>query len=102
MSFAERHLLPYRDRRRIEVTSSTFSGVPMMLTGTLRIAVLQERLAVALCEACSLHTQPLPFDMPLLREMVQYHSARENDAGISWLVDEFVRVASRPLADGSD
>ncbi|MFC3579161.1 LysR family transcriptional regulator [Sphingomonas hylomeconis] len=98
MSFAERHLLPYRDRRRIEVTSSTFSGVPMMLPHTLRIAVLQERLATAYCTAFPLRVQPLPFDMPLLREVVQYHTARADDAGIAWLIGEFQRVAAEPVA----
>jgi LysR family nod box-dependent transcriptional activator len=98
MSFAERHLLPYRDRRRIEVTSSTFSGVPMMLPHTLRIAVLQERLATAYCNAFPLRVQPLPFDMPLLREMVQYHTARADDAGIAWLIGELQRVAVEPVA----
>jgi len=98
MSFAERHLLPYRERRRIEVTSSTFSGVPMMLPHTLRIAVLQERLATTYCSAFPLRVQPLPFDMPLLREVVQYHTARADDAGIAWLISEFQRVAAEPVA----
>ncbi|MEN2787324.1 LysR family transcriptional regulator [Sphingomonas qilianensis] len=96
IAFAERHLLPFRDRRRIEVTSSTFSGVPMMLQHTNRIAVLQERLAVAYSAPFELKLQPLPFDMPVLHEMVQYHAARANDAGIAWLVGEFRSVAAVP------
>lgn len=92
MSFAERHLLPYRDRRRIEVSSPSFSGVPIMLEHTARVAVLQERLAHTFRDAFSLLVQPLPFDMPPLREFAQVHSARTNDAGISWLLDELLSI----------
>ncbi|GGB38134.1 LysR family transcriptional regulator [Sphingomonas metalli] len=94
LSFAERHLLPYRERRRVEVTTSTFSGVPLMLPQTLRIAVLQERLAATFCAAFDLVMQPLPFAMPPLREMVQYHSGRANDPGIAWLVGAFESYAA--------
>lgn len=98
LTFAESHLLPYRERRRIEVTSSIFSGVPMMLARTMRIAVLQERLAIATRDIFGLRIQPLPFAMPPLREVLQYHSARANDAGVAWLASEFERVAAEPLS----
>ncbi len=93
MSFAERHLSPYRDRRRIEVFSPSFSSVPVMLQHTHRVAVLQQRLADTFRDAFSLQAQPLPFQMPPLREIAQVHSARANDAGISWLLDELLLVA---------
>lgn len=93
LTFAERHMLPYSDQRRIEVSSSTFSGVALMLPQTLRVAVLQQRLAAVFCDAFDLVTQPLPFEIPQLREVAQYHSSRANDAGIAWLIDMFERVA---------
>lgn len=93
LTFAERHMLPYSDQRRIEVSSSTFSGVALMLPQTLRVAVLQQRLAAVFCDAFDLIMQPLPFEIPQLREVAQYHSSRANDAGIAWLIDMFERVA---------
>lgn len=102
LSFAERHLLPYRERRRVEVTTSTFSGVPLMLPGTLRVAVLQERLARTFADAFDLVMRPLPFDMPPLREVVQFHLSRANDAGIAWLVDAFGTIANGPDGTTAD
>jgi hypothetical protein len=29
---------------------------------------------------------PLPFRLPLMREMVQYHTARTSDSGLQWLL----------------
>ncbi|WP_294289233.1 LysR family transcriptional regulator [uncultured Sphingomonas sp.] len=98
LTFAERHMLPYSDQRRIEVSSSTFSGVPLMLPRTQRIAVLQQRLAAAFCDPFDLVMQPLPFEMPPLREVAQYHSSRANDAGIAWLIDTFQTVAANGAA----
>ncbi len=98
LSFAERHMLSFINQRRIEVTASTFSGVPLMLPRTQRIAVLQKRLAATFCDAFDLVMQPLPFDMPPLGEVAQYHVSRANDAGIAWLIDTFERVATEGTA----
>jgi DNA-binding transcriptional LysR family regulator len=94
-SFAERHMQA-RDRRRIEVTVPSFSAVPPLLPGTMRIAVIQERLARFFVGALPLTIRPLPFDMPLLREVVQYHATRRNDAGVRWLVDLMKAAAKLP------
>ena len=42
---------------------------------------------------------PLPFEFPLMREMVQYHSARVEDSGMQWLLEALLSQArSLPLA----
>lgn len=94
LSFAERHLEAHGTRRRIEVTTTAFSSTPRLLVGTSRIAVLQKRLAVMAAESLPLHVQPLPFDMPVLRELVQFHPSRHGDAGIAWLSATMRRVAA--------
>jgi len=99
LSVAERALLSYRDRRRIEVSAPTFSGVLWMLPGTQRVAVLQKRLALAFENALPLKFQPLPIELPRLKERVQYHSSRANDIGIAWLVNEIKLVAERSSGD---
>lgn len=87
-SFAEQQLAPFIEPRRIEVTTNSFSSVPGLVSGTHRIAIVQQRLAEAFIGMLPLVTRPIPFDLPLLNEMVQYHTARASDPGISWLVME--------------
>jgi hypothetical protein len=41
-----------------------------------------------------LATAPLPFKLPLMREMVQYHRARVNDGGLQWLLGRMVAMAA--------
>lgn len=93
-TFAERHLEVFASRRRIEVTTTAFSSTPRLLVGTSRIAVLQRRLATAFLDTLPLKVQALPFEMPPLRELVQYHPTRSGDAGIRWLIDVLRNVAS--------
>ncbi|WP_343525439.1 LysR family transcriptional regulator [Sphingomonas sp.] len=97
-SFAERHLEAYAERRRVEVTTTNFSSVPHMLVGTHRIAVLQERLVAVFSASLPLVSQPLPFDIPLLNELVQYHPTRGSDPGIEWLVRRMREVTGAGTA----
>jgi hypothetical protein len=52
----------------------------------MRLALMHRRLA----EQAALHypitLAPLPFDMPQMREMAQFHRTRADDAGLRWLV----------------
>ena len=93
LSFAERHLEAFSSRRRIEVTTTAFSSTPRLLVGTSRIAVLQERLAMTFVGSLPLHVQSLPFELPLLKELVQFHPTRGGDAGIRWLIGMLREVA---------
>lgn len=91
-SFAEQQLGELARPLRIEVTTTSFSSVPRLLAGTQRIAVLQKRLADAFLPTLPLAAQPLPFDLPPLSMMVQYHLARAADPGIAWLVRQMQEV----------
>lgn len=99
LSFAERHLLPYREQRKIVIRASTFTMVPWLLLGTKRIAVLQERLARSLMASLPLQVAELPFSMPLLVEMAQWNSTRSNDPGIRWFLGELEKTAATPGSD---
>ena len=87
LSFAERHLEAFSARRRIEVTTTAFSSTPRLLVGTNRIAVLQQRLAMTFLGSLPICVQPLPFALPPLKELVQFHRTRTGDAGIRWLIN---------------
>lgn len=94
MSFAEEHMRGLGERRRVEVTTTQFTSAPMMLIGTMRVSVLQSRLAKTFVEQLPLLMQELPFDMPVLNEYVQFNRTRHGDTGIHWLIDLLRKVIS--------
>lgn len=96
LSFAEGHLEAHASRRRIEVTTTTFSSTPRLLVGTSRIAVLQERLAATFLPELPLIMQPVPIEIPLLKELVQFHPTRGTDTGLRWLIDVLRHMSMTP------
>jgi DNA-binding transcriptional LysR family regulator len=71
--------------RRVEVHAPSFIQVPWLLSGTRRIALMHERLARLMAPSLNLRIAEAPFDVPPMREMIQYHATRERDEGLSWL-----------------
>jgi hypothetical protein len=57
---------------------------------------MHERLARLMAEGLDLRIVEPPVDLPPMREMAQFHSARQTDAGLSWL-----RKRLRALAHGT-
>lgn len=92
-SFVEEFVRTRGDRRRIEVVASSFTSVPTMLPGTNRIALVHERLAHAFIDKLPLAIARPPFDVPPMREMMQYHRTRANDAGLTWLRGALIEQA---------
>lgn len=80
--------------RRIEVVAPSFIQVPWLLPGTMRLALMHGRLARLMAPELSLKVVPCPFEVPRMREVMQYHSTRERDEGLSWL-----RAKLRAMAD---
>jgi LysR family transcriptional regulator, nod-box dependent transcriptional activator len=64
-----------------------------MLPNTNRITLMHERLAKAMLAKFPLAIAPLPFELPPMREMVQYHRAREADGGLNWLIGKMLEKA---------
>ena len=94
-SFADRQLERMGVARRIEMTCGCFTLVPWLVCGTLRLAVMHERLARQMAQLFPLALAPLPFEFPVMREMIQYHRAREADEGLSWLRAELRAQVAR-------
>lgn len=94
-AFADRQLSVMGYERRIEVETHSFMIIPLLLIGTNRVSVVQERLARRLCQNYPLKVQPLPFEFPLMREMMQFHSTRRTDEGLIWLRDLLKSEANR-------
>ncbi|OYY91636.1 MAG: LysR family transcriptional regulator [Sphingomonas sp. 28-66-16] len=93
-SFAEKFLRERGKERRVEVQVSAFSLAPEMLINTDRLAVMHERLARTCAARMPLRYVDMPFEFPIMREMIQYHSARADDAGLQWLIGEIKAAAS--------
>lgn len=96
-TFIESALRNYSDRRRIEVTAPSFIQAPWLLPGTQRLALMHERLARLVAPRLSLSIAEAPIDLPVMHEMMQYHTARSNDAALAWLRQQLLTVASRSV-----
>ena len=86
-TFAEQALGELNRRRHIDVVCSSFLAVPWLLQNTQRLAIMHERLARMMSKSLPLKLAPLPFKLPLMREMAQYNAARDSDGGIQWLLN---------------
>lgn len=93
-SFAERRFEATGRTRRIILQASNFTTVPFMLIGTDHVAVMHRRLAERMAVYLPLRISALPFAFPAMREMVQYHRVREDEPGLTWLIDMLVRAAN--------
>lgn len=99
ISYADRQIESIGRSRRIEVVAPLFSAVPWLLEGTMRFAVLHERLAQTLEGRFNIATVKLPFDLPPLRQCLFFHEARLNDAGLEWLRGQ-IRTWINPRIQG--
>lgn len=92
-SFIERHMNDLRERQRIAIVAPSFSQVPWLLPGTSHLALMHERLARVFAPLLPLRIVPPPFELPAMREMIQFHGARAQDAGLQWLLGKFKAAA---------
>jgi LysR family transcriptional regulator, nod-box dependent transcriptional activator len=95
-SFADRQIERMGRNRRVEITCGCFTLVPWLICGTGRIAIMHERLARKMATKFPVALSEMPFAFPVMREMLQYHRAREADEGLRWLRGE-LRAAAAAL-----
>ena len=93
ISFAENQLDSMGESRVIDIYAHSFSTVPWLLVGTNRIAVLHQRLINKFLPLLPLKSVPLPFEFKPMREMMQYHTTRTTDPGVTWLRKQFHKLA---------
>jgi LysR family nod box-dependent transcriptional activator len=79
--------------RRIEVHAPSFIQAPWLLPGTRRIALMHERLARLVAPLLGLRIAAPPFAIPPMREMMQFHATRAQDAGLLWLRERLRALA---------
>lgn len=88
-SFAETHLLQSDRKRRIDMRVSSFLIAPEMVVNTMKLTVMHERLAKMYANRLEIAISALPFEFPVMREMIQSQHSRQNDDGLRWLIDQF-------------
>lgn len=86
-SALERKLQTMGRYRRIEIMTPSFSAIPYMLPGTMRLAIVSERLALMLARSLPLKIVAMPFDFPVVRQMIQFHQTRALDSGLNWIIE---------------
>lgn len=99
-SFSEGNIEALGRQRKMAAYVPNFSVMCWFLLGTMRLAVMQQRLARSYEAVMPLMTAPLPFKLPKMQLMAQYHSARASDQGLRWLLTEIHAAANSMFEAG--
>ncbi len=83
-SFGDQQVAAVGVERNVEVRVGTFAALPWFLRGTRRLAIMHERLARFFEQTAQLSIAELPFSIPDLNIVQQYHRTRADDPGLTW------------------
>lgn len=101
-AFEDAFMRRLKQPRRVEVIAPTFLSVPNLVIGTTRIATMHRRLAEQIASVAPLAVRELPFDIPPVREAVQWHISNNNDAALRWVIERIALAARRAEPEGDD
>ncbi|WP_321944490.1 LysR family transcriptional regulator [Paraburkholderia tropica] len=87
MSFETLAIAEMGLQRSIEVTTNNFNTLPQLVVGTSRVATIHTRLAEIYAKYLPLRIFPVPFPLPPLIEVLQWHEINDNDPAHRWLRD---------------
>ena len=92
-----------KTQRRVEVIAPTFLSQTALVLGTKRIATMHRRLATQMVGPLPLIMREVPFDIPPIREAIQWHISNNNDRALRWVIERLAAFAteSAPAADGN-
>ncbi|MFF5856360.1 LysR family transcriptional regulator [Streptomyces sp. NPDC012751] len=80
---------------RVEVSVDSFQLLPLLVTGTRRIALIQARLARMLTPIAAVRVVEPPYEAVPLREALWWHPVHTHDAAHIWLRETAARVGGR-------
>jgi LysR family nod box-dependent transcriptional activator len=93
---------PYRDEaflrdlgveRRIELVVNSFCELTHHLVESRKIATMPRSLAHEFARSFPLRILPLPTPMPQIRKVMQWHSYKSDDPGLTWLREQIAETA---------
>jgi len=80
---------------RIAVRVESYLAVPYFVTGTDRVALMQERLATRLAASANLRVLECPGDAEPIVEALWWHRQYEDDPASAWLRRLIVETARK-------
>jgi LysR family transcriptional regulator, nod-box dependent transcriptional activator len=83
-------------KRRIEVTTHSFTTIPALVSGSDRLATVHQRLAEQARRTFPIELLELPFRIPKMRQVMQWHKHRAQDSALLWL-RSLIRAAAAGL-----
>lgn len=91
-----------KQQRRIEVVAPSFLALPGLVLGTNRIVTMHRRLAEQVVLNHPLVMREMPFAIPPIREVVQWHITNNNDRALRWVIERLEAAAQhRTKAPGN-
>jgi LysR family nod box-dependent transcriptional activator len=93
-AFEDWFLRRQKQPRRVEVVAPSFLSLPGLVVGTKRIATMHRRLAEQMVRIMPLTMREMPFDIPPIREAIQWNIANNSDRAMRWVVERLVLLAS--------
>lgn len=91
-----------KHQRRIEVIAPTFLSLPGLVLGTERITTMHRRLARQVVDTFPLVMRELPFAIPPIREVVQWHITNNNDRALRWVIERLEAIAQHRVQPASN
>lgn len=88
-----------KQQRRVEVVAPTFLSLPGLVVGTRRVATMHRQMAMQVVQNMPLVMREVPFDIPPIREAIQWHITNNNDRALKWVVERLILVAGRTNRD---
>jgi DNA-binding transcriptional LysR family regulator len=79
---------------RVDLVVENFLSLPMLITGTDRVALVPERLVQRLRGFTDIRILTCPYVTTPIVEAMWWHPMHQRDAGHAWLRDLFADVAS--------
>lgn len=80
----EVYLRKTKQRRRVELSVSSFGLAPHLVVGTDRITTITMRLAMRYADILPLKLVPLPIEIPRLVEVLHWHRVHDQDPAHIW------------------
>ncbi|MBA8908938.1 LysR family transcriptional regulator [Aminobacter ciceronei] len=80
------------------ITAPSFTLLPDALVGTDFIALVPRDLAARASSYLPIRTVNVPFELPVMTDVLQWRRSHDRDPGLQWLRDQIVRVATERYA----
>lgn len=88
-----------KQQRRVEIVAPTFLSLPGLVVGTKRVATMHRRMAEMVVRKFPLVIREIPFDIPPIRETVQWNITNNNDRALRWVVERMAAAANVVIAN---